>query len=101
MNNYENGRGMGPNHKGAGRYQTTSREGGAQYIPTIITLPLGLSAFLAERDVSLLHQKKLIGLLVCIHHVCVYCLRKATEAKVVRMGGYLVFPTGNKVLCNM
>ena len=23
--------------------------------------------------------------------------RKATEAKVVRMGGYLVFPTGNKV----
>ena len=67
----------------------------------IITLPLGLSAFLVERDVSLLHQKKLIGLLVCIHHVCVYCLCKATEAKVVRMGGYLVFPTGNKVLCNM
>ena len=55
----------------------------------IITLPLGLSAFLAERDVNLLYQKKLIGLLVCIHHVCVYCLRKATEAKVVRMGGYL------------
>jgi hypothetical protein len=67
----------------------------------IITLPLGLSEFLAERDVSLLHQKKLIGLLVCIHHICVYCLCKATEAKVVRMGGYLVFPTGNKVLCNM
>ena len=67
----------------------------------IITLPLGLSAFLAERDVSLLHQKKLIGLLVCIHHICVYCLCKATEAKVVRMGGYRVFPTENKVLCNM
>jgi hypothetical protein len=28
--------------------------------------------------------------------VCIV-FRKATEAKVVRMGGYLVFPTGNKV----